>query len=99
MTQTTIAATQERHDEPDTLPTAGLTQSVLDFDLTERLQRALSATGHGALRAVKVSVRGGIVVLEGRAPSYHIKQIALAAALSVARTYQIHDDLEVIRPT
>jgi osmotically-inducible protein OsmY len=60
--------------------------------------RALCATGYGSLRGIAVTVRDRVVILEGRVPSYYLKQVAQAAARAVPGGYQIRNDLEVERP-
>ena len=72
-----------------------LTQSLEDRRLVER---ALRATGYGSLRAVVVSVSAQVVILLGRVPSYYLKQIAQASALTVPGAHQIHNGLDVIPP-
>jgi hypothetical protein len=47
-------------------------------------KRALRATGYLSLRAVKASVSGRVVILQGRVPTYYMKQLAQAAAMDVA---------------
>ena len=64
----------------------------------ESVERALCATGYGSLRGIVVTVRGRVVILEGRVPSYYLKQVAQAAALAVAGGHQIRNDMEVERP-
>ena len=73
-------------------------QSLEDRRLAERVERALRATGYGALRGVEVSVNARVVVLLGRVPSYYLKQIAQATALAIPGTHQLHNDLDVIPP-
>ncbi len=75
-----------------------LTQCVEDLDLAERVGRALRATGYGPLRDLEVTVRTGLVILEGRAPSYYLKQVAQATALTVPGVDRVRNDLEVGRP-
>ena len=73
-------------------------QSREDRRLAERVERALRATGYGSLRAVVVSVSARVVILLGRVPSYYLKQIAQATALTVPGAHQIHNGLDVIPP-
>jgi osmotically-inducible protein OsmY len=76
--------------------TAGLlTQSLMDLDLAERVERALRATGYTALRSVEIAAHDGRVVLRGRVPSYHMKQIAQAAVLAVPGAVAVRNDLDV----
>jgi osmotically-inducible protein OsmY len=72
-------------------------QNLEDLELVERVRLALCATGYGPLRAVEVTVDGRRVLLRGRVPSYYLKQMAQATALTVLGTRQIHNDLEVVK--
>jgi len=76
-----------------------LAQSLQDLDLAESVERTLHATGYGHLRGIEVTVHGRLVILGGRVPSYYLKQIAQASALSVRGVDQVRNDLEVGRPT
>ena len=60
---------------------------------------ALRATGYGPLRVIEVTVHARVVILEGRAPSYYLKQVAQATALAVAGARQARNDLDVGRPS
>jgi osmotically-inducible protein OsmY len=64
--------------------------------LVERVERALRATGYPALRTIDVSVQRGLVVLQGRVPSYYLKQKAQAITLSLSGVSELHNDVEVI---
>jgi osmotically-inducible protein OsmY len=72
-------------------------QSLVDLCLVERVERALRATGYSPLRAVEVSVRGQLVILRGRVPSYYMKQLAQAVAMGVAGTRELRNDVDVVR--
>jgi hypothetical protein len=71
---------------------------VEDLDLAERVERALRATGYAPLRNVTVSVRARGVTLDGRVPSYYLKQVAQATALAVSGAHHIRNQLDVGRP-
>ena len=75
-----------------------LTQSLEDRCLAERVERALRATGYGALRTVRVSVNARVVILGGRVSSYYLKQVAQATALAVPGAHQIRNELDVVKP-
>jgi osmotically-inducible protein OsmY len=70
-----------------------------ELRLTERVERALRATGYGPLRGVAVAVRARLVILGGRVPSYYLKQIAQTTALAVPGALQVRNDLDVGRPS
>ena len=74
-------------------------QGMQDLRLAERVQRALCATGHMPLRGIEVTVQARLVILAGRVPSYHLKQVALATALAVPGAQQVRNALEVGRPS
>ena len=100
---TTSRAPSQRGDaEGPSAPSASaldLGRSVVDFDLAIRVERALQATGHGALRSVKVSVQAEVVTLSGWTPTYYLKQLAQEAAQAASRSHRVRNDLDVGRPT
>jgi len=74
-------------------------QSPADLRLAARVERALCGTGYGPLRGLEVTVRARLVILAGRVPSYHLKQVAQATALAVPGAGQVQNDLDVGRPS
>jgi osmotically-inducible protein OsmY len=72
-------------------------QSLVDLGLAERVERALGATGYPPLRAVGASVCGRLVILQGRVPSYYLKQLAQATAMNVPGVRELRNDVEVVR--
>jgi osmotically-inducible protein OsmY len=78
---------------------AGLaTQSLEDLCLAEGIERALRATGYGPLRDIGVTVHERLVILSGRVPSYHLKQIAQTTALTVPGAHHVRNELDVGLP-
>ena len=75
-----------------------LQQSQEDVCLAERVERALRATGYGPLRGIEVTVHARLIILDGRVPSYYLKQVAQTTALAVPGTRQLRNDLDVSRP-
>ena len=75
-------------------------QDDTDFDkdrtLTELVGRALRATGFPALRNVDIEINRDLVILRGRLPSYHQKQLAQASAQQVQGVCGIVNHIEVI---
>jgi osmotically-inducible protein OsmY len=71
-------------------------QCLEDLRLAERIERALRATGYSALRDIKITVHIQVVILEGRVPSFHMKQIAQSLAQSVPGTTRVQNDLKVV---
>jgi osmotically-inducible protein OsmY len=74
-----------------------LPQGPDDPGLAECVERALRSTGYGTLRAVAVTVRAKVVTLEGRVPTYYLKQIAQETALSVPGIDMACNNLDVGR--
>jgi osmotically-inducible protein OsmY len=67
-----------------------------DVRVAEEVERTLRATGHIPLRAVKISVCGRVVIVQGRVPSYYLKEVAQTAALGVLGVEELRNDLEVV---
>jgi osmotically-inducible protein OsmY len=70
-------------------------ESQEDLHLAGRVESALHVTGYCAMRNLQVSVQARVVILAGRLPSYHLKQVAQTAAQGVPGIHQIINDLEV----
>ena len=62
------------------------------------VELALRATGYPALRNLGVGVRDGVVSIRGRVPSYHMFQMATAAAMCVAGICEVCIELDVTYP-
>jgi osmotically-inducible protein OsmY len=73
-------------------------RSRTEPSLAERVERALRATGYPALRTIDVSVRGRLVVLQGRVPSYYMKQMAQAIAMAIPAVQELRNDVDVVSP-
>ncbi|MFO0879504.1 MAG: BON domain-containing protein [Gemmataceae bacterium] len=80
------------------LEAPALTPLESDADLPLQIDRALRATGYGPLRNLGITCRAGILHLGGKVPSYHLEQVALATAMSLAGPHAIQNDLEIVRP-
>lgn len=63
--------------------------------LQERVVEALASLGYPSLAAVDCEVTSNRVVLSGRLPSYHLKQMAQVAALRVAGAGQVDNRVVV----
>jgi osmotically-inducible protein OsmY len=72
-------------------------QGLEDLCLAERVEWALRGTGYPPLRAVAVSVCGPLVILQGRVPSYYMKQLAQTVAMEVGGVHDLRNDLHVVR--
>ena len=88
---------QKGSDEAGIEATAFHVAEILeDVRVAEGVERTLRATGHISLRDVQVSVSGRVVIVQGRVPSYYLKETAQTAALSVLGVEQLRNDLEVV---
>jgi osmotically-inducible protein OsmY len=67
--------------------------------LAECVERLLGATGYGPLRDIQVRVDGRVVFLAGRVPSYYLKQVAQATAMTASGAHQVRNALDVVRIT
>lgn len=70
-----------------------------DSNLTGRVKSTLESIGHRSLAQVDVQASEGTVVLAGIVPTFHLKQLAQEAALSVAGVAGLRNELEVIAPS
>ncbi len=70
--------------------------SQSDIALIEAIGQSLRATGYPALRNLGISAVGGEIVLTGRVPSYHQKQLAQATAQQFLQVRGITNSIEVI---
>ena len=73
-------------------------QGLEDLCLAERVERTLRGTGYPPLRAVAVSVCGQLVILQGRVPSYYMKQLAQTVAIEVVGVRELRNDVQVVQP-
>ena len=55
----------------------------------------LRSSGYLVLRSVRCDVVGGVVVLSGAVPSFHLKQVAQAVVITVAEVQRVENLLEV----
>lgn len=69
-----------------------------DRRLRDDIERALVGTGHHCLLHVNVTVRGDLVTLRGRVPSYYLKQLAQSAALTLTARRELRNELMVFEP-
>ena len=66
-----------------------------DRALVEAVERALCAAGYPALRGVQIEFERGIVVLWGRVPNYHQKQLAQSTVQRVEGVRGIANGIEI----
>jgi osmotically-inducible protein OsmY len=91
-------ADEQKDALPHAAPLLMLSQRIIELDLADRVERALRATGYGPLRDVQVTADAWRVALEGRVPSYYLKQVAQATALSVSGVREVRNNLQVVLP-
>ncbi len=64
-------------------------------DLAAQVTAALQRSGQPPLRKVSVTSQHGHVTLDGRVPTYYMKQLAQTAAMSVDGVESIQNDVKV----
>ena len=70
-----------------------------DIRLAESVQHCLRMSGYAPLININVFVVARLAILQGRVPSYYLKQLAQTVALSVPGIDGVRNGLEVCRPT
>ncbi|MBN1909237.1 MAG: BON domain-containing protein [Pirellulales bacterium] len=60
------------------------------------VRRRFTEASYTVLRQVDVQRRNGSIVLCGRVPSYHMKQIAQVMAMAVPAVRQVENRIEVL---
>jgi len=65
------------------------------LSLSVDIEQALRAAGYSGLRGVEIVVKSGVVLLTGRVPSYHMKQIAQATAMRMPGVLDVCNELDV----
>lgn len=76
----------------------GSVNDVSDTRLADELHHAFCRTGYTPLRHIGVDHHDGQVVLQGRVPTYYLKQIAQSMAASFPGVHQVHNDIQVTSP-
>jgi osmotically-inducible protein OsmY len=71
--------------------------SEADGELAKRVQLTLIANRPSFCR-VDVGAQGGTVTLSGMAPTFFLRQLAVATTKRVAGVRQVVDDIEVAHP-
>jgi hypothetical protein len=72
--------------------------AALFEEIAEVARTALRRSSYFELRNVACSFSGGVLTLQGRVSSYHMKQIAQASVADVPGVIEIHNRLEVVSP-
>ncbi len=73
-----------------------LAEAIVDSVLIETVRRALHETGYLELRNLSITISDDWLSLDGRVPSYHLKQLAQAAATHVPGIGCIVNTVEVV---
>jgi len=76
--------------EPHKVPTEYLPTVV------ELAEARLRASGYPSLRNVRCDYRGDVLVLNGRLPTYYLKQIAVATVSGLDEVHQVVDEIVVV---
>jgi osmotically-inducible protein OsmY len=79
--------------------TAALTRpnpfALLFQEIAEIAQAALRRSAYVELRNVSCDFSGGVLTLQGRVPTYYLKQLAQASVADVPGVVEIHNRVEV----
>lgn len=67
-----------------------------DRRVASDVRRALRAAGYPALKRASVLIADGCVVLRGRAPSFHVKQVAQEIAMHVVHVREVINLIQVV---
>ncbi|HEY4260133.1 MAG TPA: BON domain-containing protein [Schlesneria sp.] len=73
-----------------------MTATTADTDILSAASAALHHTGYAQLRAVKLYCHHGRIVLQGRIPTYFLKQLAQEVVRHVPNVKEIDNDLRVV---
>jgi hypothetical protein len=67
-----------------------------DRDLLQRVKGYLYQRGYGPHRTLEISVERGVVVVQGRVPTFYLRQIAVECIKRVAGVTQVVDLIAVV---
>jgi hypothetical protein len=73
-----------------------LTSAEADDVLLKRVRCFLHQRRHRLQQSLKLSIEQGIVVVQGRMPTFYLRQVALECVKRVAGVTQIVDLIEVV---
>lgn len=88
-----VATTTARRDLTTTFEPCARNRQ--DAQLEQDVRQALRSSSYGSLRRVQVRVDMGHVAIEGSVPSYYLKQMAQAVAMSFSEVESLQNDLLV----
>ena len=67
----------------------------VDRDLRQRVKGFLHQRGYGPHRTLEIGIERGVVVVQGRVPTFYLRQIAVECVKRVAGVTQVVDLIEV----
>jgi len=67
-------------------------------EVEARIQDRLAAHGDPALRRLSWNLDGGVLVLNGRLPSFYLTQVAQEVVANLDEVLQVVNCIEVARP-
>ena len=67
----------------------------VDRDLRQRVKGFLHQWGYGPHRTLEIGIERGVVVVQGRVPTFYLRQIAVECIKRVAGVTQVVDLIEV----
>ncbi len=67
-----------------------------DCELLERVLSSLCRRNYHAYRKLQIDVRDGIVIVQGRVPSYYLRQVAVECIKHVPGVSRLEDLMEVV---
>ena len=68
---------------------------LTDWEICDRAMHLLAQNPYRAMRYIACDVRDGALILSGRVPSYHLKQMAQAALAELCVVARIENRIEV----
>jgi hypothetical protein len=71
------------------------TRSAESVSAVEQVRSRINEATHGRIRALAVEEVGGLLVVRGHAPSHHLRQLALHAALDLLECDQFSAEITV----
>lgn len=67
-----------------------------DHELLQRVTSSLHHQGHRSIRTLEIQIERGTAVLQGRVPTFYMRQIAVECVKRVAGVTQIIDRIDVV---
>lgn len=67
-----------------------------DRELLQQVKSSLHHRGYRSVRTLEIQIERGIAVLQGRVPTFYMRQIAVECVKNVAGVTQIIDRIDVV---